>query len=121
MGKTTVGRPTTMTKDTLAKLEYAFSIGCSDSEACLHANINKSTLYRFQNENPEFKDRKDLLKEKLVLVARTNIAYKLNEKDTATSIWYLERKKKAEFSTRLEATGADGKDLLPTIIHDDIK
>ena len=95
-------RPTKMTPDILNKLEYAFSIGCSDLEACLHANIGKSTLYDYQNAHPEFSERKALLKDKLILQSRNIIASKLKEKDIDTAKWYLERKKKSEFSTRIE-------------------
>lgn len=97
------GRPTIMTNDVVAKLETAFSMGCTDVEACLYANINKATLYRYQQENPDFCDRKEQLKEKLVLKARSVIADALNKKDENTAKWYLERKCKNEFSTKVES------------------
>jgi len=93
----TRGRKTIMTPEIIAKLEQAFSMGCSDLEACLHANIGKTTLYNYQNENPKFVERKEQLKEKHVLKARTVIAEALNKKDENTAKWYLERKKKDEF------------------------
>jgi hypothetical protein len=97
------GRPTIMTPEVIKKLEEAFSLGCSDNEACLYANIAKQTLYNYQTKNTEFVDRKELLKEKLVLKARSNIAKSLSAGDSDISKWYLERKKKAEFSTRQES------------------
>lgn len=97
------GRPTIMTPETINKLEQAFSMGCSDLEACLHANIGKTTLYNYQQENPEFVERKEILKEKLVLKARSVIAESLNNKDENTAKWYLERKRKDEFSTKIES------------------
>ena len=109
------GRKTVMTPEIIDKLEQAFSMGCSDLEACLHANIGKTTLYNYQNENPEFVERKEQLKEKLVLKARTVIADALNRKDENTAKWYHERKAKNEFSTRQELTGMEGKDLIPVI------
>jgi hypothetical protein len=45
---------------------------------------------------------KERLKESLVLKARTVIANSLNNKDENTAKWYLERKKKDEFSTKIE-------------------
>ncbi len=102
------GRPTILTPETISKLEYAFSIGCTDEEACLHANIGRSTLYNYQNKNPKFVDRKELLKSRPVLMARNNVIDRINNKDADMSKWYLERKKKQEFSTRQESTGADG-------------
>lgn len=109
--KNKVGRPTVMTQEVIDKLEYVFSIGGSDLEACLHADINKATLYNYQKENPEFVDRKERLKEKMVLKARTVMDNALNDNDRQSAQWYLQRKKKAEFSDRQEVTGADGKEF----------
>lgn len=100
-GKKDTGRPTVMTPETLTKLEQAYSIDSTDEEACIFAGIGLSTLYSYQNENPEFIERKRLLKEKLVLKARTNIANEINKGDADLSKWYLERKKKKEFSTQV--------------------
>lgn len=96
------GRPTVMTDDTVNKLEQAFSLGCSDTEACLFADISRQTLYDYQKIHPEFIDRKALLKDKLILKARTVVAEALNNKDKDTAKWYLERKRKDEFSTKVE-------------------
>lgn len=110
-----VGRKTVMTPEVLTKLEQAFSIGCPDDEACIYADISRMTLRRYQEKNPEFCERKELLKQKLVLKARTNIAHKIQEGDIEVSKWYAERKRKAEFSTRQELTGQDGRNLIPVI------
>ena len=102
------GRPTKLTPETLDKLRTAFLMGCSDVEACLFADISKTALYNYQQKNPEFVDQKEQWKEQLTLKARTVIANSLNNKDENTAKWYLERKKKNEFGTRQEITGADG-------------
>lgn len=96
------GRPTKMTSDTLAKLEQAFSLGCSDLEACIFADIHPTVLYRFQERNPEFRERKEMLKQKLVLKARAVVAEALKNGDENTAKWYLERKARDEFSTKQE-------------------
>lgn len=106
-----VGRPTVMTPDIIAKLEQAFSLGASDLEACFYAGIGKTSLYRYQEEHPEFTERKKALKEKLVLKARSVVADALENKDKQTAQWYLERRKKDEFSSRQEQTGADGEPI----------
>lgn len=115
MKKNLVGRPSSMTKEVIDKLETSFSMGCSDLEACLFAGISKQTLYDYQARNPEYADRKAMLKERLVLKARTVIANALNNKDENTAKWYLERKKKDEFSLRQEQTGADGEKLFQKV------
>lgn len=100
--KEKVGRPTILTPEIIAKLEQAFSMGCSDLEACFYADIGKTTLYNYQNAHPEFVERKERLKERMIFKARTVIADALNKNDENTAKWYLERKKKDEFSTRSE-------------------
>lgn len=104
-----IGRPSQMTKEALDKLEQAFSIGCSDSEACLFADVSESALYIYQRKHPEFVERKELLKEKPLLKARNTVVNSLGDAENAK--WYLERKRKIEFSLRNELTGADGASL----------
>lgn len=96
------GRPTVMTQEVVGKLEQAFSMGCSDLEACLYADISKQALYDYQERNPEFADRKAMLKQKMIFKARSVVADALNNKDENTAKWYLERKAKDEFSTKVE-------------------
>lgn len=100
--KSNAGRPTVMTADVLAKLEAAFSWGCTDNEACIWANINPSSLYDYQLAHPEFTKRKELLKDTPNLKARQVINMALQQKDKQAAQWWLERKRKEEFSTRSE-------------------
>ena len=97
-----VGRPTVMTDDVIGKLEMLFAKGLSDREACLIANIHPSTLYDYCSANPEFAERKELLKEQIKTQAKLNIAEAITNKDADLSKWYLERKAKDEFSTKQE-------------------
>ncbi len=96
------GRPTVITPEIIAKLEQAFSLGCSDLEACIYADIGKTALYDYQEKNPEFTERKEMLKQKLVLKARTVVAEALKNKDENTAKWYLERKARDEFAAKQE-------------------
>ena len=113
------GRPTVMTPEAIAKLEEAFSNGASDLEACFLANISKDSLYRYQQENPEFCDRKEALKDMIKYQARLAIKEALNDEKTKveTAKWYLERKDKRNFSTRTELTGEDGEKLQPVLVE----
>lgn len=96
------GRPTVITPEIIAKLEQAFSLGCSDLEACIYADIGKTALYDYQEKNPEFTERKEMLKQKLVLKARVVVAEALKNKDENTAKWYLERKARDEFAAKQE-------------------
>lgn len=95
------GRPSIMTLDTLNKLEQAFAIGASDKEACFYADISHETLYKYQRNNPGFIERKEALKLRPILQARQKVMDDIS-KDVATAKWYLERKLKNEFSTKVE-------------------
>ena len=99
--KSNAGRPTKMNEDTVNKLEQAFAIGCTDTEACLYADITRQTLTTYQNKNPKFLDRKQLLKDLPVLQARTTVVEHL-QGDPGSAKWYLERKKKDEFGPKQE-------------------
>jgi hypothetical protein len=104
-----VGRPTKMTEEVVRILEQAFAMGCSDREACLMADISHQTLYDYQTLNPEFVDRKEMLKETPILKARQTIIDNLNSPNIAT--WYLERKKKDEFTPKQEIENTGTKEL----------
>lgn len=98
--KKSVGRPTIMTPEVLNKLEEVFAIGGTDKEACFYADISHQTLYDYQAEHPEFVERKEALKERPILKARQTIVRGLDDDKNAQ--WYLERKRKNEFSVRTE-------------------
>lgn len=105
-----IGRPTAFDENLINKLEKAFSIGCSDREACLYAGISGTALYNHQKRHPEFVERKKLLKSNPILKARTSVFTHLGT-DPRLALKFLERKRKKEFSIRSEVTGAGGTDL----------
>ena len=93
-----IGRPTVMTEQTLSKLEEAFAMGCSDVEASIYADISPSSLYRYQEENPAFCERKKQLKETPVLLARTTVLKSL--KDDTNSAWRMLERKDPELNPK---------------------
>lgn len=125
----------------LALLETVFKMGSTDEEACALADITMNQLYYYQRVvNKEYADQKALWKNRPIVTSRKNIIEALSKKEIPlvvngqlitdsngnpimiedkedkraridTSKWYLERKKKDEFSLRIENTGKDGKDL----------
>lgn len=96
-----MSRPTIMTEQVISKLEEAFLLGCTDLEATLYANIAPSTLYKYQDKNRAFVERKAQLKEAPILKARASVIRAL-ENNPELALKYLERKKKDEFSLRKE-------------------
>lgn len=103
LAKTKRGRPTKMTQGTLRKLEELFVRGLSDEEACLIADIGTTTLYDYCKENPEFSERKELLKQRVKTRAKLNISKAIEDGDIDLSKWYLERRDN-DFKTKQAVT-----------------
>jgi hypothetical protein len=95
-GKFLTGRPPVVTKAKLQKLEIAFGYGATDQEACAFAEISLSTLYNYQNENPDFLERKEGLKQMPNLQARKTVVEDLKD-NPETGKWWLERRLPGEF------------------------
>lgn len=95
-------RPTVIDEAVLSKLEYAFTNSFTDDEASLYANISPATLYRYIEDNPEFWERKEILKKNPNIKAKLNWIKKLEGEDYIASKEWLERKSKGEFSTKQE-------------------
>lgn len=106
-----IGRPHAITSDVLQKVEYAFSIGCTDKEACLYANIAPSTLYKYCQDNTDFSERKELLKDKPVLAARMAVVKAIEAGDTKMAWSYLERKRPEEFGRYFKPPSSDERAL----------
>lgn len=100
--KNSVWRPSVITEDTLAKLEFAFANSFTDEEASLYANIHISTLYRYCEDNIEFRDRKEALKKQPNIKAKLNWIKKMEEWEYQASKEWLERKSRDEFSLKQE-------------------
>lgn len=100
------GRPTKFTPETIAKLEHAFSMGCSDVEACCYAGVSKTALYNYQEKNPEFVDRKEVLKSNPVMLAKSVVVKALEEDDVLTAHKVIERKEGTK--VKQEVSGPDG-------------
>ncbi len=100
--------------DVVRKLETAFSIDSTVEEACFYAGISRTAYYDNIRERPELADRFDALRNKPVLAARDTIAKSLNQPQWAS--WYLSRKRKAEFSERIESdVTTNGESITPSI------
>ena len=99
--KSNAGRPPSITPEVLSKLQEAFLMDCTDEEACLNADISTTTLYKYQNENPEFAEKKAIWKQNPFVIARRTILRGLQE-DHAHALKYMKNKKNKEFSEKNE-------------------
>ena len=101
-----------MTPETIDKLEQAFMAGFSDEEACLHADISPDTLYTYCKKYPKFSERKELLKKRPLMQAKLNMLGFLKSKDKDSTKFYLERKGRDEFATRVEKDVSGGINII---------
>jgi hypothetical protein len=114
-----IGRPTKMTPEVVTKLEEVFALDGTVEEACFYAGISRNAYYEWVKANPDLNDRFNDLRQRPFLKARQTIVKNLDQPEHAK--WYMERKKKYEFTPRQEHTGADGKDLMPEPLTDEEK
>lgn len=117
-----VGRPQFDGKDinmVLKKLDEAFSIGCSDVEACAYADISPAAMYEYQKKTPKFLERKRVLKEKPILLARKVVIDAMQNGDANLAFKYLERKRRDEFAIRVENENKDVADFM-TLSDDEL-
>lgn len=102
MGKKKIGRPLAIGETQLQKLREGFLKGYNDEEACLYADVKERTFYDYCAKHPEFSHHKEQWKLNPILKAKDTIFENLDDKETAK--WYVERKRKNEFSTKIEQT-----------------
>jgi hypothetical protein len=95
------------------KLEQAFLMGCTDMEACLAADISPRTLYTYCEQNPEFSQRKEVLKQNPVMLARGVVLEAIrDDRDVTAAQKLLDRKE----GSKVAVTGANGGPLQITEI-----
>lgn len=95
------GRPIVFDEKVVEKLEEAFAMDCTVSEACLFAGIDRKTYYNNVKQGDELFLRFEALRDTPILKARSTIVRGL-ERSSSDAQWYLSRKRKAEFSEKTE-------------------
>lgn len=95
------GRPTSLTPETVKKLEEAFAIDASVEEACFYADISRETFYTWIKQNKQFSDRMDAMRQRPVLLARQTAIQKIPD-SYGNAMDYLSRKRKDEFGNARE-------------------
>ena len=108
-----VGRPTKLTPEVVTKLEEVFALDGTVEEACFYAGIARQTYYRWMEENPDYSDRFEALRQKPFLKARQTIVKALDNPDHAFK--YMTKKKKAEFGDTVDLTSGGDK-LQPILV-----
>lgn len=100
------GRPTVMTPEVIEIIEQELKNGATLAQASFLADISLRTLYNYFTDNPEFKERCDLLQGLVSYRARVNIKNKIEAGDIDTSKYWLDRKDK-DFKPKNDLTSND--------------
>ena len=102
------GWPTVLTPQVVAKLVTAFQNGLSKKQAIRYAGISKDAYYDGVKKDKDFADKMSEAQWRPNMRAREVIVQAINNGDTKSAQWWLERKEKNEFTLRRETTGAGG-------------
>ncbi len=108
-------RKTVMTPEVLDELEKRFRDGATNLEA-IEGLISEDTFYDHQKKNPEFAARMDMAKEYTTEIARGVVSKAIKRGDRDTAKWWLERRNKAQFSTKTETDLTSGGNALSPIL-----
>lgn len=106
-----MSRPTKMTPLCVKKLEEAFLMGCTDTEACVYADITRQTLYNYEEKHKGFIDRKETLKQNPFMKARGVILEALEEGDVNTAHKVIDRKEGSKVSVDAKVAVRDATGL----------
>lgn len=82
--------------------------------ACRLTGVSPSTFYRWYNEDPDFRDKVDDVKELQKDFAEALILKKIEDGDTSMLIFYAKTQMKDRgYTERKEIVGKDGESLVP--------
>jgi len=109
------GRPTVMTPEVIEKIEEELKNGATLAQASFLADISLKTLYNYFSDNPDFKERCELLQGLVSYRARVNIRKKIEAGDIDTSKYWLDRKDK-EFKPKSDMT-TDDNPVQPVLVQ----
>ena len=101
------GRPTKYSPEVVKRITDALRGGNTRRAACAAGDISQETFARWLADNADFMDAVEKAEGEAEL---RNLAVIQDATKTTwqAAAWWLERKHKAEWSSRVEQTGADG-------------
>ncbi len=111
------GKPLAVTPRVLRLLDEAFSMGCSDKEACLRAGIAPSTLYEYCKRDTGYAEYKEALKSNPLLKSRYVVNQALDKGDIITAHKVLDRHE----GTKVKIAGVIGTTDLSNMSDDQLR
>ena len=103
-------------EEVIELLKPYLKMGCSVTKACKYAGIPQSTVATWVGEDELLRLKIENWQNEPNHMARANWIAKMAEGDYASSVEWLKRKEKDEFSDRSEVTGADGSNFQPILV-----
>jgi hypothetical protein len=103
----TAGRPTKYTPATVEKILEALRGGNTRRASCAVADVSQDSLALWLRTYPEFAEAVEKAEGKAE-AKMVSVIKAASETTWQAAAWWLERKHKAEWSSRVEQTGADG-------------
>jgi acyl-CoA hydrolase len=94
------GRPTVMTPEALSKIEEGAKRNYNHVQMALSADIGYSTFARYLEQNPDFREKIDALRNQPSMLAKDNVYNSLIDGDINSAKWQLENVDGAEYSKR---------------------
>ena len=93
-------RPTTITPDTVRKLEQAFRDGLNVSQACLTSGVGRTAYYEHFNADEEFANKMTLAQQYVTIKAKRLVVQEINDGNLGAAKWWLEHKARDEFGNQ---------------------
>lgn len=101
------GKPYKWSEEVVTRITQALRAGNTRRASCAYAGISEDTFAVWLKDIPEFSDAVKKA-ESDAEVRNVAIIQKAADTTWQAAAWWLERKHKAEWSSRVEQTGADG-------------
>lgn len=106
-----------LTLETYLMLEMAYSMGFDDFESCAAAKISRRKMNKLLEKYPLLREKIDNWKQNPILLAKSVVMNKIAEGNLYAAQWWLERRKKEEFSqsTKMEITATETRKIETSI------
>jgi transposase len=98
--------------EVISILEPYFKLGCNVAKACAYAGISRTTVQTWIENDEALRLKVNAWQNEMSTQARKNFKKLLDEANPQSTLEWLKRKEKDEFSERTEQTGANGEPIV---------
>lgn len=97
-----IGRPTVFTEEVVRKLEEAFMMDATDTEACAFAGIGRTAYYDELKRNEAFVNKMERAQQVPFMVAKKGLFNAMQKEDGHLILKWLERRQRDRYHTKVE-------------------